>query len=115
MYILPLNEDEIKRHVQQKAVYTVCMFNDKKEFYTNERDPIFCLQPFKSYNEIHQSSPFEIKKYEISDTKEKFSTVLGELYEEGITYEKLYCQTHVHENTKLKDIAIKELLLNKNW
>lgn len=98
------------RHKNQEAAYTLLIYNDKDTYYQRCTNKVYFSL---SYDDpaLMVSKMFDIKKYVITDSKEKRTTILGELYRKNITFEKLYDKTHVNENTELKDIAIKKILL----
>ena len=82
------------------------MYNDKDEYSSsNKNDPFFYLS--------HMADPrYTIEKYIIKDSRENRLDIIDSLYKKGITYEYIYEKTHSFENTHLKDIAVKKLLLN---
>lgn len=96
------NHTRSLRDIAQQSVYLVISRYDDGVIFLNA--PI-------NPHEIKLPG-ITIKKYVISDSKERQKEILKELIALGNTYEKLYGETHPCENTQLKDIAIQHLLLN---
>ncbi|MBX9734891.1 MAG: hypothetical protein K2X37_12585 [Chitinophagaceae bacterium] len=98
----------LPRHCKQESAYTIQMYNNKAEYFsTQKNDPFFYLS--------HMADPrYIIEKYIIKDSRQKRLEIIDSLYRKGLGYEYIYEKTHIDENTQLKDIAVKKLLLPLN-
>jgi hypothetical protein len=99
----------ISRHARQNSVYslaieqthydTVCPPEKKTgpELYLDD-----CEHILETRNDV--------KKYIIENSKQNRIAMLRELYDENLSWRQIYGETHVLENTVLKDLAIQTLL-----
>lgn len=91
------------RHINQFANYSWCIYYDnspQRDFYLSAID------------DVGDNDQFQLIKYIITDSRMNRLIILQELINQGITYERLFGDTHIFENSLLKDIAIRELLIN---
>lgn len=104
-YKIPLN-----RHKRQEAAYTCCIYEPNP--CVSKFKSLFALEPIEMINDIDNET-IALTKYIITDTSTQKLNILSSLYEKDISYESLYGETYIEENTKLKDIAIQKLLFQK--
>lgn len=95
---------ESTRHREQEAYYTLAVEQQHTDMGIG---PSFHIG---SYDELENPN-VEIEKYIICDSKNNKIAFLNELYNEGLSFEKLYGDAHHLEYSVLKDLAIKKFLL----
>lgn len=99
------------RHDRQESVYLLAIQHEHADTVVsrdNRRGPMLHLaghEEFALQNVV-------IEKYVISDSKESRLEILEELYNRGLSFEAIYGESHLLENTLLKDLAINEILFN---
>ena len=71
--------------------------------------PAFIGSPYEFLDPVNSITT---EKYIIIDSKEQHMHILKELYKMGKSYQEIYKETHPVENTILKDLALKLLLLD---
>lgn len=103
--------EQKSRHVFQESVYTLAISQlplDHMRKIEDRQGPSCHLD---AYEDMDQKN-IEIEKYVITDSgnRKKRIEILKELYDQKVTFEKIYGDTNFLENTVLKDMAIRSLL-----
>jgi hypothetical protein len=93
----------------QEAVYVLLM---RQEHADTVVDPSKSVGPIYSLSglEYETYENVVLEKYVIIDSANKKQEILEELRSANIYFETIYKETHVLENTLLKDLAIKEFV-----
>lgn len=99
----------ISRHNRQYSVYSLAI--DQPHYDTvcppeKKIGPNFYLDDCEYLLEKRSN----VKKYVIENSKQNRIAMLKELYDEGLSWRQIYDETHILENTVLKDLAIETLL-----
>ncbi|HHT9843842.1 TPA: FRG domain-containing protein [Legionella pneumophila] len=99
----------ISRHARQNSVYSLAI--EQTHYDTvcppeKKTGPKLYLDDCEHLLETRNN----VKKYTIENSKQNRLAILRELYSEKLSWRQIYGETHILENTVLKDLAIQTLL-----
>jgi len=99
----------ISRHNRQNSVYSLAIEQTHYDTVCSpekKTGPELYLDDCKHLLEARGN----VKKYIIENSKKNRIAMLKELYDENLSWKQIYDETHILENTVLKDLAIQTLL-----
>lgn len=114
--LLLITQDEINSYISEGKMQKIhARHNNQEAFYTwffnfNQAARRFYLG---AVDEIKKLNQFHITKFIIRNSKKEQPSILSEINTMGISYEKLFNETHIYENTLLRDVAVKKFLIGR--